>query len=175
VGGDGLMMLLRDSNTFSLIISGLKPKGIPTPDGAVARFMTLTQAIVDPGDPLNYARFAQLEPFEGVPGWTPREVLLQEVVGDTIVPNSTSRALARATGLVLMDALEPVSGLEAVAGPVSANLASGATGAMSQFDRMNGDTLATHGELIFSAEGQAQYLEFFLSALAAEHATIASP
>ena len=175
VGGDGLMMLLRDSNTFSLIVSGLKPKDIPTPDGAVARFMTMAQAIVDPGDPINYARFAQLEPFPGAPGWTPREVLLQEVVGDTIVPNSTSRALARATGLELIDVLDPVSGLQAVSGPVTANLDSGVTGAMSQFDRMNGDELATHGELIFSEEGKAQYLEFFLSALSAEHATIPSP
>ena len=175
VGGAGLMMLLRDSNVFSLIVSGLQPQDVPTPDGALGRFMTIAQAIVDPGDPLNYARFAQQEPLPSVPGWSPREVLLQEVVDDSIVPNSTSRALARAAGLPLVDGLDPVSGLESVAGPVTANLASGVTGGMSQFDLINGDEIAAHGDLIFSPEGRAQYLEFFQTGLAGEHATIPSP
>lgn len=170
VGGAGLMMLLRDSNLFGLLVDGLAPDGYS--DGAIARFMAVTQAIVDPGDPLNYARFAQREPTPGVSGWVPRDVLLQEVVRDTIVPNSTSRGLARAAGLVLLDPIEPVSGLESVAGPVSENLASGATGAMSQFDTVNGDEIASHGELIFSPEGLAQYLAFFTSGLADGHATI---
>jgi len=173
VGGAGLMTLLRDSGLFGLLVSSLKPEG--TSDGAVARFMAVAQAIVDPGDPINYARFASLEPFAGAPGWKPREVLMQEVIHDGIVPNSTSRALARAAGLQLVDAIEPISGLDAVAGPVSANLPSGVTGAISQFDRMDGDKIATHGELIFSPEGMAQYQAFFQSALADAHATILSP
>ncbi len=172
VGGAGLMMLLRDSGTFGLLVNSLKPQG--TPDGAVARFMTITQAIVDPGDPLNYARYALREAPPGVPGWTPREVLLQEVVNDTIVPNSTTRALARATGLTLIDPIVPVSGLPTADGPVTANLPEGVTGALSQFDRINGDDVAVHGELIFSPEGRAQYLEFFRTALTDTHATIPS-
>lgn len=170
VGGAGLMMLLRDSNLFGLLVDGLAPDGYS--DGAIARFMAVTQAIVDPGDPLNYARFAQSEPTPGVSGWAPRDVLLQEVVRDTIVPNSTSRALARAAGLSLLDPIEPVSGLESASGPVNENLPSGATGAMSQFDTVNGDEIASHGELIFAPEGLAQYLAFFTSGLADGHATI---
>jgi hypothetical protein len=171
VGGAGLMVLLRDSSTFGVVVvDGLTPQGVH--EGAVARFMAVTQAIVDPGDPLNYARFAQLEPLPGVPGWKPREVLLQEVIADSIVPNASTSALARAAGLPVMDAIAPISGLESVAGPLTANLASGVTGATSQFDRMDGDETATHGELIFSAEARAQYLEFFRSALADSHATI---
>ena len=37
---------------------------------------------------------------------------------------------------------------------------------------MNGDTAATHGELIFSPEAQKQYVAFFASGLAAGHATV---
>ena len=93
VGGAGLMMLLRDSNLFSqFVVKSLTPAG--TPFGAVARFMAYSQAIVDAGDPLNFARHAALEPLDGVKGWKARDVLIQEVVNDAIVPNSTSEALA---------------------------------------------------------------------------------
>lgn len=172
VGGAGLMTLLRDSNTFSLIVNGLRPEGVA--DGAVARFMAMSQAIVDPGDPLVYAPYAIRQEPEGVPGWVPREILLQEVVGDTIVPNSSTRALARAAGLELIDPIDPVSGLPSASGPVSANLPEGVTGAMSQFDTIHGGELATHGELYFSPEGRAQYVEFFETGLADAHATIPS-
>jgi len=36
---------------------------------------------------------------------------------------------------------------------------------MCQFDKMNGDVTASHGELIF-AEARLQYVEFFKSGLA---------
>ena len=170
VGGAGLMTLLRDSNTFSLIVNGLRPEGVA--DGAVARFMAMSQAIVDPGDPLVYAPYAVREEPAGVPGWVPREILLQEVVDDTIVPNSSTRALARAAGLELIDPIDPVSGLPTRTGPVTANLPEGVTGAMSQFDTIYGGELATHGELYFSPEGRAQYVDFFATGLAEAHATI---
>ncbi len=170
VGGAGLMTLLRDSNTFSLIVNGLRPEGVA--DGAVARFMAMSQAIVDPGDPLVYAPYAVRQEPDGVPGWVPREILLQEVVGDTIVPNSSTRALARATGLELVDAIDPVSGLPQTSGPVTANLPEGVTGAMTQFDTIHGGDPATHGELYFSPEGRTQYVTFFTTGLADEHATI---
>ena len=171
VGGANLMMLLRDSGTFSLLVNALKPPS--TPDGALGRFFAVSQAIVDPGDPINYARFGTLEAFPTVAPFQPRDVLLQEVIGDTIVPNSTTRALARAAGLTLVDAIEPASGLALAEAPLVDNLG-GATGAMSQFDRVEGDAIATHGELIFSPEGRAQYVQFFLSALAGA-ATVEPP
>lgn len=173
VGGDGLTTLLRDSGTFGILVNSLRPPG--TSDGAVARFFAVTQAIVDPGDPLNYARFGTLEAFPGVKDWSPRDVLLQEVLDDHIVPNSTSEALARAAGLELMDAIRPISGVKGIASPATANLASGSTGVISQFDIMNGDETATHGDLIFSVEAQAQYVEFFKTGLASSRATAVSP
>lgn len=170
VGGAGLMTLLRDSATFALLVNALRPPGVP--DGALARFFAVTQAIVDPGDPINYARFGALSAPPGVPDWQPRDMLIQEVVNDNIVPNSTSELLARAAGLPHVDPIATVSGIPTAESPLSKNLSGGATGAICQFDTVNGDEVATHGELIFSPEGQAQYVEFFRSALEDGHATI---
>jgi pimeloyl-ACP methyl ester carboxylesterase len=159
VGGAGLMMLLRDSQLFSIVVHSLTPPR--TPFGAVARFMAVTQAIVDPGDPLNFGRNATLEPLDGVPGWSGRDVLLQEVKNDNTVPNSTSEALARAAGLGILNDLTDPLGLESVSAPVSGNLPTGGSGVVCQFDTMEGGKAATHGELIFSPEAQAQYVAFF--------------
>ncbi|MCA9599046.1 MAG: alpha/beta fold hydrolase [Myxococcales bacterium] len=161
VGGAGLMTLLRDSQLFSVVVNGLTPPG--TPFGAVARFMAASQALVDPGDPLNYAR---QEPLAGVPDWKPRSMLLQEVVNDNIVPNSTSEALGRAAGLELMHRVSSPSGFADVTAPASGNLPGGATGVICQFDTMNGGETAKHGDLIFAPEAQAQYVEFFKSDIA---------
>ncbi len=173
VGGAGLMMLLRDSKTFSLVVSTLTPPG--TPFGAVARFMAATQAIVDPGDPLNYAANISFEALDGVPAIGPRDVLLQEVTDDNIVPNSTSEALARAAHLDLMNAVTDTSGLKPINAPATENLATGDTGVICQFDKMNGTKTASHGELIFSDEAIQQYVEFFKTGLANQHATVNAP
>jgi hypothetical protein len=169
VGGDVLTTLLRDSGTFGVLVKSMTPQGVSV--GEVARFFSVIQAIVDPGDPINFARFGTLEPLPGIANWKARDVLVQEVIDDNIVPNSTSEALARAARLALLDPLRPVSGLAAAKGPLTGNLPSGATGAMSQFDLMDGKP-ANHGGLYFSTEGIAQYLGFFQSALKAPHATV---
>lgn len=173
VGGDGLMALLRDSGLFSILVNTLKPPY--TADGAMGRFFAVAQGIVDPGDPLNFARFASRAPTPGVPGWLPRDVLLQEVVDDGIVPNSTSEALARAAGLEQVNVIRKISGLSSAGPPFTGNLPSGATGAIAQFDTMNNGEPAEHGGLIFSPEAQAQYVEFFRSGLTGPHATVVAP
>jgi len=173
VGGDSLMMLLRDSGTFGLLADAMKPPG--TPDGGLARFFSVTQAIVDPGDPINYARFGAQEPLGGVSGWTPRDVLLQVVMNDTIVPNSTSEALARAMGMTSMSPLIPVSGLPDAEGPLVGNGPMGSTLVMSQFDKIEGDKPAQHGELIFSPEARTQYVHFFKSGLEGAQAEALPP
>ena len=164
VGGAGLMALLRDSNTFKLLVDALRPAG--TPRGEIARFFALTQAIVDPGDPLNYARFVTQEALPGSgDGFKPRDVLLQEVVGDTIVPNSTSEMLARALGLPQLTAhYGVIPGLTAAKAPLTANLSGGGTGGIFQFDVADGKPIE-HGSLIFSTEAQRQYVAFFKTAL----------
>jgi pimeloyl-ACP methyl ester carboxylesterase len=162
VGGDGLMFLLEDSATFSLVVNGLRPPG--TADGALARFMSLAQGIVDPGDPLNYARNALRYPLVAGAD-APRSLLLQVVVGDTIVPNSSSNAVARAAQLGSMHEVVLVPGLPAAGASASGNGPNGSTAVVCQFDKMNGDDAASHGELIFAPEARDQYVELFNSAL----------
>ncbi len=173
VGGAGLMMLLRDSKTFNIVVKGIAGDGIPF--GSVASFMAMTQSIVDPGDPLNYARYVSQEALPGVVDWAPRDLLIQEVHDDGIVPNSTTDALARAAGLELLHEVRPIPGIQSVSGTVSGNLPGGATGVITQFDRVEGDTkVAEHGGLIFTPEAQSQYVGFFQSVLAGD-ARVTSP
>lgn len=173
VGGDNVMQLLEDSDVFSLMVDSMKPPG--TADGSLARFLSATQAIVDPGDPINYARFALKETFPGVAGGSVRSILLQEVVRDTIVPNSTSNALARATGLSLMNPVVPPLGMPVVESPSTGGGPNGSTAVMCQFATMNGGEVATHGELIFTEEARDQYVEFFRTGLTGRPATVVSP
>jgi hypothetical protein len=74
-----------------------------------------------------------------------------------------------------MDPIKPISGLGTGSSPLTGNLPGGATGAISQFDVIEGGMLAVHGELIFSPEAQDQYVSFFKSGLAGGHATALGP
>jgi dienelactone hydrolase len=60
------------------------------------RILELGQQALDPADPLNFARRWHLDPF---PGYTPRRVLMQEGIGDRLVSNASTEALAAAGGL----------------------------------------------------------------------------
>lgn len=172
VGGAGLMTLLRDSPTFKIVIDAMKAPA--TPPGDPLRFFAASQALVDPGDPLNFARYVTLEALPGVTGWRARDVLLQEANEDTIVPNSTSELLARAAGLThVLPARHAVPGLPTAGGPVSGNLGV-ATGVFAQFERDAAGKLIDHGSLIFSEEARTQYVGFFQTSLAGK-ASVAPP
>lgn len=164
VGGNGLTTLIRDSGLFSLFIDAFRPPG--TPKSEVAKFFAITQAIMDPGDPANYARFATLEAMNGVPSWRAKDVLIQEVKEDRIVPNTSTEILARALGLAQVGPItHEVPSMFRAPAPITGNLPTGATGGLVQFETANGTT-AAHGDLIFSPEAKKQYVEFFRTALA---------
>ena len=61
------------------------------------RMFELGQQALDPADGLNYGRRWRLEPFAG---FIPRRVLIQEGIGDLLVANQSTEALAAAGGLV---------------------------------------------------------------------------
>lgn len=167
VGGDGLTTLMRDSGTFGLLVSSFRPKG--TTDGDVARFFVMTQGIMDSGDPLNFARFANLEAPPGVEGWSPRSFLIQEVINDGIVPNSSTELLARAAGATQVGpAVVPIDGLPQASAPY---VGAPATGAVFQFAMADGQK-ASHGELIFTKDAQKQYVPFLADALAGKTPTV---
>jgi dienelactone hydrolase len=56
------------------------------------RLLELGQQGLDPADPLNYARHWALMPFAGV---SPHRILMQEGIGDLLVNNGATEALAR--------------------------------------------------------------------------------
>jgi hypothetical protein len=173
VGGAGLAMLFEDSGLFSLLARSLEPPGMTK--GSLARFYSVIQGIVDPGDAANYAPFVTLRGLPGVPGWKPKDVLLEEVIADTIVPNSSAERYARAAGLAQVQPVAvPIGGLTAIAAPASGNLAGGATGGIFQF--VTADGMPTdHGSLIFANDAIAQYTTFFRGALAGGHGVVIDP
>jgi hypothetical protein len=174
VGGDGLLSILRESGTFRLLLKGLLPSNLT--DGDQARFIAASQAIVDPGDPLNFAPFVSLRAGPGVSGWAPRHLLLQEVSGDLVVPNLSSELLARGLGLAQETPLvEAIGGIPQLPAPISGNLGGDTTAVFSQFDRMNGGKTAEHGELIFSPEARSQYVRFFQGAAARQTPVVIDP
>ena len=173
VGGAGLALLFEDSNLFSLLTKGLTPGG--TSKGQLARFFSMIQGIVDPGDAANYARYVTMEPLPGVADWKPKDVLLEEVIDDTIVPNSSAERLARAAGLPqVQPVLHAIPGLSAVPAPATADMSTHATGGIYQFHMIGGMPIQ-HGELIFTNEAIDQYTTFFQDALAGGHGSIVDP
>lgn len=174
VGGAGLTTLMRDSNTFKVLVNGFRPPG--TSDGDVARFFVAAQGIVDAGDAANFAPFVIGGALPGLPSWAPTSVLVQEVVDDTIVPNSSTSLLANALGLAHAGpALAKVAGLSSAPVPLAANAAGGAaTAGLFQFSMMDGKK-AEHGGLIFTDDARRQYVRFFADALGGASPTIVAP
>lgn len=73
------------------------PVGDPRFEVFIQRMLTLGQQALDPADPLNFARRWRADPL---PGNAPRRVLLQEGIGDLLVSNESTEALAAAGGLI---------------------------------------------------------------------------
>ena len=173
VGGAGLALLFEDSPLFGVLTKGLSPPG--TTKGQLTRFFAMIQGIVDPGDAANYARYVTTEGLPGVPGWKPKDVLLEEVVGDNIVPNSSAERLARAAGLAqVQPVVKAIGGLASVASPAVGNLPDGVTGGIFQFDHADGMPV-NHGGLIFTNDAMNQYNKFFAGSLAGGHGSIVNP
>jgi hypothetical protein len=66
------------------------------------RLFNLTQAAVDPSDPVNFARYYMLKPVVDIDGkpLPPRAILIGNTIGDPLVPPSTGNAFARAAGVL---------------------------------------------------------------------------
>ncbi|MFK8013291.1 MAG: Ig-like domain-containing protein [Marinicellaceae bacterium] len=83
VPGGGIARLLDASPTFGPTIrAGLSAAGVEAGTPAYDQFMVITQTVVDSGDPLNYGAFTSLT----------NSVLVHEVIGDLVIPNSVPTA-----------------------------------------------------------------------------------
>jgi hypothetical protein len=101
VPGGGLANMLNGSETFGPVIrSGLSAAGVEpgTPD--FAQFLLIAQTVLDSGDPINW----------GVASAT-NSMLLQQVAGDTVVPNTVPGApLSGTEPLIRALGLDPITG-----------------------------------------------------------------
>jgi hypothetical protein len=73
------------------------------------RLASFTGLIIEPGDPIAYARAYILEPFEGLGGQ--RNTLIVPTPGDMIVAINAEIALARAAGLIDYESIDPRYGM----------------------------------------------------------------
>lgn len=162
VPGARVGTIIRDSEQFGPLIAALKPDGYG--DGDVARFFPILQTLLDAGDSGVYAPFVLRDRL--LPGMAP-QLLMQMAIPDEIVPNSATRALARAMDIPhAAPVVQPVELLQVLpALPAVGNLATGLTAALFQFDRLREDPdgkvqPASHSDLPGSEEAVYQDLVF---------------
>ena len=125
-------------------------------EGRFDRFhpvVSMAQSILDAADPLTYAPHVLRDRFTvGDRACGPRHLLAIEVMGDELIPNSATGALARAMGLpVLEPYLELPPETAAVASPAVANVG-GQTAALVQYSP------ATHGANWTSETGVLKFV-----------------
>jgi len=166
--GGRVTNIVHRGEIFAPLILLMAPDGAEQSD--VDRFFPLLQAAVERGDGVNHA----VGLLDGS-----RDVLMTQVIDDAIIPNSCTRALARAMGVEhAPPILQVVDGLDESGGlPLSGNL-DGRTAALYQYDEMVKDgTLqdATHERIHSSESGIDQYLHFWESWLETGTAEIVDP
>ncbi len=163
VPGARVVGIIKDGEQFEIVINLLK--GMAT-DGQVARFFPLLQTIVDRGDAGAYLRHVVSNRLKGFDSQRP-QVLMQMVLEDDTVPNSTNSFFARGLGL-------PHVGPELLALgviphepslPISGNVDASHTGGVFQFDVVfdgaGPDTKqASHGNVAGNPVALEQSLHF---------------
>ena len=175
VPGGGLMNLVLDSDTFGVIATAMTPADWSGDD--LLRAIPMVQTLIDAGDPLVHA--GALTRARAVrPG--PHVALLM-ALDDSIVPNSSTAALAQAFEVDgVGDALYPVELVEFSADPLQANLPDGATGGLLQLAQTRpadgaDPERASHDSLHESVEATALMLPFFEDALSGTAPTLSPP
>lgn len=164
VPGARLSRIIRDSAQFAPLVQILLP-GQSTEQ--TARIFSAAQTVIEPGEPANWATHVVRDRLVGAPA----HVLLTMAIDDDIVPNSSTRALARALGVpIVPPVVEAWDDMAIADGPVAGNVA-GMTGGLVQFTEVtSGQRLQTagHNNTVFSAEVLALAQTFFAAWRAGE-------
>ncbi|WP_306591308.1 hypothetical protein [Geothrix sp. 21YS21S-4] len=93
VPGGRVATVLKDSPAFaSTVNSGLAAAGVPTGSAAYYQFFALAQAVLDPVDPATMGTPLSGQTASRLAG----RVLVQEAVGDTVIPNANGRYFVNA-------------------------------------------------------------------------------
>ncbi|MCA9558960.1 MAG: hypothetical protein KC583_10390, partial [Myxococcales bacterium] len=165
VPGGRVASIIAEGPAFSVLVRAMTPAG--TPPGDVARLFPLIQTLIERGDPANYGPHVLHDRLPGA-GAAPPHLLVNMAIGDSIIPNASTRALARALGVPhVPPVLQDLGGVPlAPAAPVSRNLADGRTTAgLFQFDRgvrdaEQGVEAADH-DVAITVEGILQMNRYF--------------
>lgn len=146
VPGARVVDIIKDGQQFSAVINVLRGSNT---DGAIARFFPIVQSIVDRGDAGAYTQHIVTDRLPGFDAKKP-QVLMQMVINDDTVPNSTNLFFARGLGVphVGDELLHTGTIPHEQALPVSANLDATHTGGMFQFDVLSdGTSQAKHSNI----------------------------
>ncbi|MCB9680968.1 MAG: hypothetical protein H6733_05800 [Alphaproteobacteria bacterium] len=149
VPGGRVSSIVHRGQTFAPLVVLMKPPGATS--GDVDRFFPFLQTAIERGEPAVWAAQAA----QG------RDVLVQQVIDDDIIPNEATRFLARALHVEHVGAvLQEVTGLATgPALPVAANV-DGHTRALFQYDTMRDEGVtvdATHSHIFGSDSNTDQF------------------
>lgn len=182
VPGGRVLDIIKDAETFAPIIGLMRGTAS---DGQVDRFFPLAQTGVERGDAALWTRHVLTERLPGREDSAPH-VLMQMVVDDDTVPNTTNRAFAAGLGgPVIGDLLIAMDGNEhRPSAPVSGNVTTsdGATrtGGVFLFDvvytpDLQGLRKATHDNVSDDAMAVAQSIPFVRDVFAGKTPAIVDP
>lgn len=107
VPGGGLTNILLLSDTPEIrdpVITALEQMGIVEGTPEFEQFMFLAQLVLDKGDPIGNGYFIKKSPLsykegENTINYTAKDILIQEAVGDEVINNQTTDALAHVVGV----------------------------------------------------------------------------
>lgn len=167
VPGGRVSEIVQYGGTFAPLINTLRPEAAT--DGDVDRFFPMLQTAIERGDAANYAARAVVG----------RDVLMQLVLDDDIIPNSTTAYLARAMDLsVAPTVVYPVKGVPVLGRLPASGNRDGNTAVLFEFDEMlDGDTWvpASHGYIHDNEVGIAQLDPWWRSVFAGTPAVVVDP
>jgi dienelactone hydrolase len=168
VPGARVVDIVKDGETFAPAIQLLQGQSTR---GELLRFFTLLQTAIDRGDAGTYAPHVARERLPGFDAQVP-QVLMQMVIDDETVPNTTNRYFARALGAPHVgDALQAIGGVpRQQAMPVRANMGPRHTAGIFQYDLVYDGAgpktrKATHGNVAANPVAVEQTLRFIESSL----------
>lgn len=149
VSGGRWSTLLTGSQTFGgQIIAGLQAQGITQGTIAFNQFLWIGQTVLDDADPFNYAPHILPGTLKGN---VPTMALIQEMLGDPVVPNSATTDLALAMGVNQVNAKEVISVTPPGRPAITLNQVTASQ--PIALPAPVGNTLAFNGSGIFQEEG----------------------
>lgn len=144
VSGARLGELVPDSSVAVQVNAALAERGLFPGTPEYDFYFKMFQTVADDAEPLNYANPLR----EGSLPGGPAHILLQEMIGETVIVNQYSQSLARQLQLPQVDAVESYSGFTQVGTPHVGSGYTQFTGGEHTFLFDGGDSTAQIGAMM---------------------------